>query len=60
MKRKRVIVLGAGISGLTAAWYLSQTGEPLDITILERADVLEAGFIPSIVEGSILKKGHVL
>ncbi|MBS0603809.1 MAG: protoporphyrinogen oxidase [Verrucomicrobia bacterium] len=37
MKRKRVIILGAGISGLTTAWYLSKTGVPLDIVILEKS-----------------------
>ncbi len=34
--KKRVIILGAGISGLTTAWYLSRTGIPLDITLLEK------------------------
>jgi protoporphyrinogen/coproporphyrinogen III oxidase len=37
MKRKRVIILGAGISGLVAAWYLNKTGLPLDIVILEKS-----------------------
>ncbi len=37
MQKKRVIILGAGISGLSAAWYLHKTGLPLDITILEKS-----------------------
>ncbi len=37
MQRKRVIILGAGISGLSTAWYLSKTGLPLDIVILEKS-----------------------
>ena len=37
MKKKQVTILGAGISGLTAAWYLSRTGLPLEITILEKS-----------------------
>lgn len=37
MQKKRVIILGAGISGLTSAWYLSRTGLPLEITILEKS-----------------------
>ncbi len=37
MQKKRVVILGAGISGLTSAWYLRQTGLPLDITILEKS-----------------------
>ncbi len=35
--KKKVIILGAGISGLTTAWYLSQTHLPLDIVILEKS-----------------------
>lgn len=37
MQKKRVIILGAGISGLTTAWYLNKTGLPLEITILEKS-----------------------
>jgi oxygen-dependent protoporphyrinogen oxidase len=37
MQKRRVIILGAGISGLTTAWYLSKTGVPLDIAILEKS-----------------------
>lgn len=37
MQKKRVIILGAGISGLTTAWHLCKTGVPLDITILEKS-----------------------
>lgn len=36
MQTKRIIILGAGISGLSAAWYLSRSGQPLEITILEK------------------------
>ncbi len=37
MQKKRIIILGAGISGLSTAWYLSRTGLPLEITILEKS-----------------------
>jgi oxygen-dependent protoporphyrinogen oxidase len=37
MQKKKVIILGAGISGLSTAWYLSRTGLPLEITILEKS-----------------------
>lgn len=37
MQKKRVIILGAGISGLSAAWYLGRTGLPLEITVLEKS-----------------------
>lgn len=36
MQKKRILILGAGISGLTTAWYLSRTGVPIEITILEK------------------------
>ncbi|MBS0650093.1 MAG: FAD-dependent oxidoreductase, partial [Verrucomicrobia bacterium] len=35
-QRQRVLILGAGISGLSLAWYLSKSSVPLDITILEK------------------------
>lgn len=37
MQKKRVIILGAGISGLATAWYLSRTGLELDIAVLEKS-----------------------
>ncbi len=37
MQKKQVIILGAGISGLSTAWSLSRTGIPLEITILEKS-----------------------
>ena len=37
MEKRKILILGAGISGLSAAWYLSRTGLPLEITILEKS-----------------------
>ena len=37
MKRKHIIILGAGISGLSTAWYLSRAREPVDITVIEKS-----------------------
>lgn len=37
MQKKKVIILGAGISGLSTAWYLGRTGLPLEVTILEKS-----------------------
>ncbi len=37
MQKKQVIILGAGISGLSSAWYLARTELPLEITILEKS-----------------------
>ncbi len=36
MKRKQVVILGSGISGLSTAWYLRQTKIPMDIRIIEK------------------------
>ncbi len=38
MPKQRIVIVGAGISGLAAAWYLKQTGLPLEITILEKSE----------------------
>ena len=37
MQKKQVLILGAGISGLSAAWYLSRVDAPLEITVLEKS-----------------------
>lgn len=37
MKKPHIIVLGAGISGLATAWYLSRTNQPIDITVIEKS-----------------------
>jgi oxygen-dependent protoporphyrinogen oxidase len=37
MQRKRIAILGAGISGLATAWYLRQSHLPLDIILLEKS-----------------------
>jgi oxygen-dependent protoporphyrinogen oxidase len=37
MKKQRVIILGAGISGLSTAWFLSRTLLPLELVILEKS-----------------------
>jgi protoporphyrinogen/coproporphyrinogen III oxidase len=38
MKKRHIIVLGAGISGLSAAWYLNRAAQPVDITVIEKSD----------------------
>lgn len=37
MPKRRVVILGAGISGLVVAWYLSRSVAPVEITILEKS-----------------------
>ena len=36
----KIIVLGAGIAGTAAAWYLSEAGH--DVTVIDRADAVAA------------------
>ncbi|MGL5263732.1 MAG: protoporphyrinogen oxidase [Candidatus Rhabdochlamydia sp.] len=57
MERKKIIVLGAGISGLSAAWYLSQTSLPLDILILEKSDRIGGMFHTDHTTGFHFEKG---
>ena len=37
MHRKKVVIIGAGISGLAAGWYLRQAHLPIDIVFLEKS-----------------------
>lgn len=39
--RKHVAVLGAGVTGVVAAWYLSQKGH--DVSLIERSDSVASG-----------------
>ncbi|MBI3237095.1 MAG: protoporphyrinogen oxidase [Chlamydiales bacterium] len=34
--KQKVLILGAGISGLSLAWYLTRSSLPLEVTILEK------------------------
>ncbi len=38
MQKKRIAILGGGISGLSAAWYLSQGGFQNQCTLIEKQD----------------------
>lgn len=60
-ERKHVIILGGGITGLAAAFYVQkhakETGQPLTFTLLEGSDRL-GGKIDTITEdGFVLERG---
>ena len=58
--KKRVVVLGGGISGLVAAWELSkgaQRGRSFEVTLLEAAPRLGGKVRTEIVEGQVVETG---
>ena len=57
MHKKRIIVLGAGISGLSAAWYLSRTKVPMDITVLEKGQRAGGWIHTDHTKGFLFEKG---
>ncbi len=57
MKKQRVLILGAGISGLSLAWYLSQAPVPLDITILEKSERAGGWLHTDLNTGFLFEKG---
>lgn len=57
MQTKRVIILGAGISGLTAAWYLSRSNVPVDITLLEKSPRPGGWLHTDHTKGFLFEKG---
>ncbi len=57
MKKKHILILGAGISGLSAAWYLSKVAPEYQVTILEKQH-RAGGWIESIHDqGFLFEKG---
>jgi len=50
----KIIVLGAGVIGVTSAWYLTQAGH--EVTILDRQ--AEAGMETSFANGGQVSAGH--
>src|SRR5688572_3932975 len=52
--RVKVLVLGAGVIGVTSAWYLAQAGH--EVTVAERRD--EVGMETSFANGGQISAGH--
>lgn len=54
MQKKRIVILGAGISGLALAWFLrKKIGDSAEITILDRSS-RPGGWIQTIQKGGFL------
>lgn len=61
VERKKVIVIGGGISGLSTAFYLQKTGQekglPLDITLIEKSETLGGKVQTLHRDGFVIEKG---
>lgn len=53
--KKRIVILGAGISGLTTAYWLNK--ENYDITILEKKDAVGGSMESVLVNGMLFDRG---
>jgi D-amino-acid dehydrogenase len=51
---KKIIVLGAGITGVTTAWFLRQAGH--DVTVIDRQPA--AGLETSFADGGQISVSH--
>ncbi len=57
MAKKRILILGAGISGLSAAWYLAKKYPDYESVIIEK-DLKAGGWMNSNLDGDfLLEKG---
>lgn len=54
-RRNRVLIVGAGISGLAAAWWLQKRG--LDVTVLEQSDRAGGAIQTEIRDGFLVEHG---
>ncbi len=57
MKKKHILILGAGISGLSAAWYLSKVAPEYQVTILEKQHRAGGWIESSEGQGVLFEKG---
>lgn len=54
---KRVVVLGGGIAGLTAAYELAKRGPSVEVTLLEAAPVLGGKIRTETIDGQVFEAG---
>lgn len=57
MQKKRIIILGGGISGLTLAYFLSRRNDLFDITLIEQSDRLGGWIDSDATTGFFFEKG---
>lgn len=54
---KRLVIIGGGIAGLSAAWEASRSGAEPDITLIERDERLGGKIRTDSIEGFLLEEG---
>ena len=57
MKRKRIAIVGAGISGLSLAWYLSRTSAAPEIHLFEKSGRVGGWMHTEHCSGFLFEKG---
>ena len=59
--RKRLVIVGGGIAGLSAAWYaereIERTGAPVDVILLEAGDRLGGKMVTRRGDGFLMEGG---
>jgi protoporphyrinogen/coproporphyrinogen III oxidase len=56
-ERRRVVVIGAGISGLAAAHHLRSIAPAVDVVVLERSDRVGGMVQTEVVDGRVIESG---
>ena len=54
---RRVVIIGAGITGLSAAYFLQQSGAPLNVVVLEKAARVGGRIYTERIGGYVLEHG---
>ncbi len=53
----RAVIIGGGVTGLTAAYHLQESGKPFEITLLEQSDRLGGCVFTERVDGFVMEHG---
>ena len=56
-KKRHVVIVGGGISGLSAAWYLQQSGADIEYTILEASERWGGKVLTELVDDFVVEAG---